>query len=306
MPVSAEVSRLVNEIRDDRSHGAIELARQALVVLKTAAKRSLAADVDRFLHEQRGVVQALALSRPSMAPVGNAASRLLEAVEEQAGQCDVKSLREFTAAKADETITDSLSAVAKIARNVLELIADGAVVMTHSYSSTVVAALHEASSARKDVRVLATRSGPGGVGQQTARQLAGFGIPVTLVEDAAVALHVSSASVVLLGADTVCVDGVVNGIGSYQLALLSDVAGVPVYVLCDTLKFAPELIGRDVDLEDTEPPQVEDPAGLPPGSVVSSPRFDLTSLELITAIVTETGVLLPSDVATHLLELRDG
>ena len=55
MSVSAEISRLVNEMRNDRSHSAIELARQALVVLKTAAERSQAGNVERFLHEQRGL-----------------------------------------------------------------------------------------------------------------------------------------------------------------------------------------------------------------------------------------------------------
>ena len=312
MPISAEISRLVDEIQDDRSHGAIELARQALLVLKTTAERSQAGDVDRFLHEQRGVVQVLVLCRPSMAPIRNVANRLMRAVSDRAGQSDVRSLREFTVSKADEMVADSLSAVARIARNVPGLIADGATVMTHSYSSTVVAALREVYSERRDIRVVVTRSGPGRTGEQIARQLGGFGIPVTLIEDAAAALHVPSASIVLLGADTVCVDGVVNGIGSYQLAVISAAAGVPVYVLCDSLKFDPELTGEDVDLENGEPSQVTEPPGLSPGVVISSPRFDFTPLELITGIVTEVGVSHPeagpehpSDAAAYRRHLRD-
>ena len=248
----------------------------------------------------------LALSRPSMAPIRNVACRLMRAVSDRAGQPDVRSLREFTVSKADEMVADSLSAVARIARNALRLVADGAVVITHSRNSTVVAALREVCSKRRDIRVVVTRSGPGGNGEQTARQLGGFGVPVTLIDDAAAALHVPSASAVLPGADTVCVDGVVNGIGSYQLAVISAAFGVPVYVLCDSLKFDPELAGEHVDLEDGDSSEVTGPSGLPPGVVVSSPRFDLAPLESITGIVTPVAVLQPADVAADLRDLRDG
>lgn len=305
MPISAEITRLVDEIREDRSHGAIELARRALVILKTTAGHSQADDVERFLHEQSGVVQILILTRPAMAPIRNVANRLMKVVSDRAGELDVRSLRDFMVSKADEMVADTRQAVVRIARNTTGLVADDATIMTHSYSSTVMAALREVSSERRGIRVVVTRSGPGRTGDETARQLGGFGIPVTLIDDTAAAVHMPSASILMLGADTVCADGVVNGIGSYQLAVVSAATRVPFYVLCDNLKFDPELTREDADLEYGEPSEAFEPAGLPVGVAVSNPRFDFTPLELVTGIVTEDGVLPSSDITAHLKDMWD-
>ncbi len=305
MPICEEIARLVGEIQDDRSHGAIELARRALVILRTAAEHSQADDVERFLHEQRGVVQVLILARPSMAPIRNVANRLIKALSDRAGEPDVRSLRDFMVSKADEMIADTRQAVVRIARNTLDLVADGTTIMTHSYSSTVVAALQEVSSQRRGIRVVVTRSGPGRTGEKTARQLDGFGIPVTLIDDTAAAVHLPSVNILMLGADTVCADGVVNGIGSYQLAVVSATTRVPVYVLCDSLKFDPELVREDADLEDGESSEVFEPSGLPAGVAISNPRFDFTPLELVTGIVIEDGTLPSSDITVYLKDMWD-
>jgi len=303
MPVPAEIARLVGEIESDRVRGAAELARQAVLVLKAAAEHSRAADVESFLHEQSGVAQALVFVRPAMAPIRNITTRLTRAVSARAAELDVASLRAFTISKADETVAGSLLAVGRVAQNLVPLIAEGTTVMTHSYSSTVVAALREAFARRRGMTVVVTRSGPGRTGEQIARALAGAAVSVTLVDDAAAAVHMPSVDVVVLGADTVCPDGVVNGIGSYQLAVVSAAAGVPLYALCDSLKFDAGMTRGQVDLEHGEPSEVAEPAALPDGVVVDNPRFDITPLELIAGIVTEEGVLRGSDVASHLRRL---
>jgi len=305
MPICEEIARLVDEIQDDRSHGAIELARRALVILRTAAEHSQADDVDRFLHEQRGVVQVLILVRPSMAPIRNVANRLMKALSDRAEELDMRPLRDFMASKVDEMVADTRQAVVRIARNTLDLVADGTTIMTHSYSSTVVAALQEVCSQRRDIRVVVTRSGPGRTGEETTRQLNGFGIPVTLIDDNAVAVHMPSVNILMLGADTVCADGVVNAIGSYQLAVVGAATSVPVYVLCDSLKFDPELVREDADLENGEPTEVSEPSGLPAGVAISNPRFDFTPLELVTGIVTEDGVLSSADITAYLKDMWD-
>jgi len=110
----------------------------------------------------------------------------------------------------------------------------------------------------------------------------------------------------MLGADRVCADGkVVNGIGSYQLALVAERAGIPLYILCDTLKFNPRLSSEEVDLEEREPSEVVEPTRLPPGVSIKNPHFDITPLELITGIVTERGLLAPAAVISYVQELHN-
>jgi len=163
--------------------------------------------------------------------------------------------------------------------------------MTHSYSSTVAATLKEAFNKYGNISVIATRSGPGGSGAITARELVGYGIPVTFIDDTAVGLYIPMVNKVIIGADRICADGkIVNGVGSYQLAIAAEKTRIPLYVLCDSLKFAPRLKSEEIDLEEKEPSEVIESGRLPPGVKVKNPYFDITPLELVTGIVTEAGL----------------
>jgi len=300
MSISPEIISLIDVIKNDKTHGASQLARQAATVLKVAAERSQTNSVDEFLLEQREVSERLMSARPAMAPVFNIVNRLLEAVSEKSAEVNLDSIRRLTVSKADELVSGSLQAIAKVTEYGCELIADGDRVMTHSYSSTVVAALKEAFNKRRDIEVVATRSGPGRTGERVAREL-GLYRPVTFIDDAAIGLYISTVNKVMVGADRVCADGrVVNGIGTYQLALAAKMAGTPFYVLCETLKFDPRLRGDEVDLEEKEPSEVVEPGKLLSRVRVKNPYFDITPPELVTGIVTENGLLTPAEAISYM------
>jgi eIF-2B alpha/beta/delta-like uncharacterized protein len=290
MSISPEISHLIEEIKNDQTHGASQLARQAVNVLKVAAQKSRAASSKQFLKEQKEIGWQLMRARPAMAPIANMANILLDAIVRKAAAMDLARIRLFTVSKADKLLQDSLKAVARIAECGAKLVSDGDIIMTHSYSSTVVAMLKRAFTEHPHIEVVATRSGAGGSGEITARELGGYGIPVTLIDDTAVGLYIARANKAVIGADRICADGkVVNGVGSYLLAIAAQRAGVPFYVLCESLKFDPGLKGEEVDLEEREP--FIEPGGLPPGVRARNPGFDITPLELITGIVTEKGLL---------------
>jgi len=301
MNISPEIISLIDEIVNDKTHGASQLARQAAKVLKMAAERSQAGSVERFLAEQKEIGQRLMSVRPAMAPIFNIVSGLLGSIAGEATTADLDSIRQLTMAKADEAIRASLQAVARIAKHGSRLMADGDRIMTHSYSSTVVAALKKAFTKHRNIEVITTRSGPGRSGERLAQELSLYGIPVTFIDDAAVGLYISTVNKAVVGADRVCADGkVVNGIGTYQLALAAERASVPFYVLCETLKFDPRLRGAEVDLEEKETGEVIEPGTLPPAVRVKNPYFDITPLELVTGIVTENGLLTPGEVISCL------
>ena len=183
MEISPEIVSLIDEIRNDKIHGASQLARQAVDVLKVAAERSRADSAKEFLSEQKEIGERLMSVRPAMAPVFNIVGLLLEAVYDKAAEMDSDSVRQLTISQADEMVSSSLKAVAQVAGYGSRLIADGDRVMTHSYSSTVIASLKEAFNKRRDVEVIATRSGPGRTGERVAREL-GLDGPVTFIDDA--------------------------------------------------------------------------------------------------------------------------
>jgi translation initiation factor 2B subunit (eIF-2B alpha/beta/delta family) len=279
--ISPEITSLIDEIENDRIHGASQLARQAASALKVAAEHSRAGSAEQLLLELREVGTRLMSTRPAMAPIFNIVTRLLKAISEKAAEMDLASIWRLTISKVDEEIENSLQAIARIARYSSELIADGDRVMTHSYSSTVVAALKEIFTKHGHIEVITTRSGPGGTGERIAQQLGSHGIPVTLIDDADIGLYISKMNKVMVGADRVCADGkVVNGTGTHQLALTAKKANIPFYVLGETLKFDSRVRGDEVDLENN--------------------LFDITPPNLITAVVTENGLLTPEEVVSYM------
>jgi len=304
MNINSDIAILIDEIRDDRIHGASQLARQAVSVLKIATELSQSSSVTQFLQEQREVGDRLISARPSMAPIFNIISGLLDTMAEKAEETDLDAVKHFAISKFGEASKNSLRAVAQIAMYGSELITAGDRIMTHSYSSTVVEVLKEAFNKHGDIEVITTRSGPGRTGEKIAQELRLYGIPITFIDDAAVGLYIPIVNKVMVGADRVCADGkIVNGIGTYQLALATREMGNPFYVLCDMLKFDSRLGSEVVDLEEKEPFEVVEEWSLPLGVTIKNPHFDITPLELITGIVTENGLLMPEEVVHY---LQDG
>ena len=301
MKVNPEITSLINEIRDDKTHGASELARQAVALLKSAAEQSQANSTRQFLLEQKEIGQKLMSTRPAMAPLSNIVGRLLSTLAAEAEGLDLDSVKRLTLSRADAIIQDSLQAVARIAYLGSELIAPRDSIMTHSYSSTVVAVLKDAFNKHRNIEVIVTRSGPGRTGERIAQELGTLGVPVTFIDDTAAGLYIPSANKVVVGADRICTDGgVVNGIGTYALALAAQKAGIPLYVFCETLKFDSRLNSHEVDLEEKEVSEVVAPGSLPKGVSVKNPYFDITPLELVKGVVTERGFLTPEEVIRYL------
>jgi eIF-2B alpha/beta/delta-like uncharacterized protein len=299
--VRPEIISLIDEIRNDRVHGASQLARQAANVLRQTAESSQADTVDQFLLEQREVGKRLMLARPAMAPVFNIVARLLEAISEKSVAMELPSIRCLTISEADALTQESLQAIAQIARHGSELTADNDKVLTHSYSSTVMAVLKGAFTKHRNIEVITTRSGPGRTGERIAQELGHCGIPVTFIDDTAIGFYITTVDKVMVGADRICADGeVVNGIGTYPLALAARTAGIPFYVFCETLKFDHKLKGGGIDLEEKGTSEVVKPERLPPGIKVHNPYFDITPLELVTGIVTENRLFEPQEVIDYL------
>jgi methylthioribose-1-phosphate isomerase len=125
----------------------------------------------------------------------------------------------------------------------------------------------------------------------TAWELRRAGIPHRVVADAAAGSLMAQGLVdrVVVGADRIAANGdVANKVGTYPLAVLADRHGVPFYVAApvSTIDSAtPD--GSAIPIEERDPSEVV------AGGGAFNPAFDVTPAELVTAIVTEAGVLRP-------------
>ena len=134
----------------------------------------------------------------------------------------------------------------------------------------------------------------------TAWELLQDGIEHTLVTDNAVAALFAHGEVdgVVVGADRIAANGdVANKIGTYGLAVLARFHGVPFYVAAPSSTIdAATPTGAEIPIEERAGAEVSTLAGraiAPAGSPTRNEAFDVTPAALVTAIVTEEGVLRP-------------
>lgn len=264
-----DLAERVEELRSDRTHGGSWIARRAVeALLETTARPAASTDelVDRLLSAGR----ELAAARPAMGAIAHAVGRLAASAR-TAGHLPPAELQRLVAEEASSLIAGRDRAAASIAIHLAPFLRD-ALVVTHSASATV----REAVVHTPPARVYCTVSAPHEEGRRFAEDLRAEGLEVELVEDDAAPQVLESASLLLLGADTVYEDGsVANKIGTRRLAEAADRIGVRTMVACELLKLAP----------------------VPPPAVSDEPELrDITPPELVDEIVTEEGVVTTEDV----------
>ncbi|MBV8373835.1 MAG: S-methyl-5-thioribose-1-phosphate isomerase [Candidatus Eremiobacteraeota bacterium] len=196
-----------------------------------------------------------------------------------------------------------------IADNGLDLIAKHARILTHCNTGplatagggTALGVILAAQRAGKHPRVFVDETRPLLQGSRLSYlELQRAGVDAVLQADSAAASAMARQDIdlVIVGADRIARSGdTANKIGTYGLAILAAHHRIPFYVAAprSTFDFALER-GDDIPIEERNPREVAEIAGsriAPEGAVVYNPAFDVTPSHLITAFVTEYGVLRP-------------
>ncbi len=168
---------------------------------------------------------------------------------------------------------------------------------------TALGVIRSAFAAGKDIQVFADETRPFLQGSRlTAWELQQEGIPVTLIVDSAAGYFISTGQIdcVIVGADRIAANGdVANKIGTYMLAVLAGRHNIPFYVAAPLSTFDLSLAaGEQIEVEnrcETEITHLKKVAITAPGIRAQNPSFDITPAGLITAIVTENGIISQPD-----------
>jgi translation initiation factor eIF-2B subunit delta len=284
------VQARIRELADDHTSGAVEIATRGASVLLLFAGELEAEDEESFRGELATVGKALIQAQPSMAPLFSLVNTVVAGVQ---GARDLEAAREVVRSKAEAFRAELGRRSEMIAQQALHLLPEGCTVLTHSRSSTVLEALKLAATCGRNVEVVCTESRPGYEGRAVAATLAQEGIRTTLTTDSAAAHFLGRVNLVLVGADSVSRDGLVNKIGTYGIALAARERGVPLYALCGTEKFLP----RDYPYFRIAPQDPEEVWPEHPQDVeVLNLYFDVTPLKYVSGVVTEDGVLTPGEL----------
>ena len=165
---------------------------------------------------------------------------------------------------------------------------------------TALGVVYAKAQAGEDVEVMATETRPLLQGARlTAWELADAGIPVTLISDAAAgaALHGRKVQAVVVGVDRVARNGdFANKVGTYSLAVLARANGIPFYAVGPLSSFDPNTADGDtIEIEERSQDELRTLNGSQVAADVTAwnPAFDVTPADLVTAFITDVGVLRP-------------
>jgi methylthioribose-1-phosphate isomerase len=252
--------------------------------------------------------KSLSASRPTAVNLFAALSRMRRVVERNF-TAGISSVRDYALREALLIRQEDVDACLRIGRLGAELILPQSTLLTHCNAGalatagigTALGVITTAAAQGRVTSVYVDETRPLLQGARlTAWELARAGIPHVLITDstAGTLFRRGRIDAVVVGADRIAANGdTANKIGTYPLAVLARHHRVPFYIAAPTSTIDRKISsGEDVPIEERSPSEVTHMAGVPiaPAGVrVYAPAFDVTPHPLITAIITEAGILRP-------------
>lgn len=292
----------------EQTHDAIKrlVVRGAPAIGIAAAYGVCLARNDKGQSDRQASLQAieyLATSRPTAVNLFWALDRMKSIVEATADQELAAALEREAKAIHDE----DRQMCRNIGRHGASLLTGAHKVLTHcnagglatSMWGTALAPIYHLHESGHPIEVFADETRPLLQGARlTAWELVQAGVPVTVLTDSMAGSLLRDASIdaVIVGADRIAANGdAANKIGTYPLAVLAHYHQVPFYVAAPSSTFDAALASGDqIPIEQRGRDEVASPHGVcvvPEGASVMNPAFDVTPAKLITAIITERGVV---------------
>lgn len=248
----------------------------------------------------------LATSRPTAVNLFWALKRMDARVKQESSK-PVAEIKTLLAEEAHLIRQEDENVCSSIGENALTLFKDGMTVLTHCNAGgiatarygTALAPFYLAKERGMDIKVFADETRPLLQGARlTAWELMQAGIDVTLITDsmAAMVMQKGMVQAVIVGCDRVAANGdVANKIGTYGVALLAKAHNIPFYVAAplSTIDLETET-GEEIPIEERAAEEITAGFGkstAPEGVKVFNPAFDVTPHHLITAIITEKGIM---------------
>jgi methylthioribose-1-phosphate isomerase len=300
---------VATSIREMVIRGAPAIGAAAAFGLALAGFQSPAASTSGLIHDLQSAARTLKESRPTAVNLTWALNRMLDQVQAFAGP--VEDLPAYVLELAQRLADEDVAINKRMAAHGAALIHDGDTIIHHCNTGalatvdwgTALGVIRTAHEQGKKVHVLVDETRPRLQGARlTAWELEQYKIPYEIITDnmAGYFLHSGNVNAVFFGGDRVAANGdVANKIGTYMLALAAHDNGVPTYsvVPTSTIDLALEHGGL-IPIEERGPEEVlniqlDGERVAPQNATARNPAFDVTPHRLITAIVTENGIVRP-------------
>ncbi len=270
-----------------------------------------AKNFETFSQRMESVFQTLSSTRPTAVNLQWALNRMKKVLAESVSHT-LPTIKEILKKEALKIYEEDIATNRKLGSVGAELIRTGDTILTHCNAGALCAAgwgtalgvLYSAKELGKTFQVVADETRPLLQGARlTAWELQKNNIPVTLITDSMAATFMKQKKInsVIVGADRIAANGdVANKIGTYGVAVLARHHDIPFYVAAPFSTIDMNCASGDsIPIEERDPAEVTNfyrqPIA-PEGIRVRNPAFDVTPHELVTAIITEKGIVRESYV----------
>ncbi|WP_137290025.1 translation initiation factor eIF-2B [Natronorubrum halophilum] len=278
------IDETVEEIQEMQTHSSSVVAVHATQALEELVDREFAT-VEEYTRSLERNGSVLRRANPSHASLQNAVREVVDDVTD-ADHDSVEAAKRHTREKIDEVVSRVEAGKRLAAENAAEFLADGATLLTHDYSSTVLEALERAVADGKSFEVYVTEARPRYIGRKTARALADIeGIETTLITDSANGVYLEECDRVVVGMDCIVEDTLYNRVGTFPIAATAAQLDVPVTVLGSASK----IITEGFVFENEFRPGSEVMPEPAEGFAVENPNYDATPVSILESVVTDDG-----------------
>ena len=294
---------VADAIKTMKIRGAPLLGAAAGFGLALTAYNSKAKNRKDFISELENAANTLKKTRPTAVNLFWAVNRILEKTKAASGS--IRDLAALVVEEAQRIADEDVAANRLIGKHGSKLINNDDTILTHCNAGalatvdfgTALGVVRAAWKQGKKVEVFATETRPKLQGARlTAYELKRDGIPVTLITDSMVGYVMRRKLVdkVIVGADRIVQDVVINKIGTFNVAVLAKEHKIPFYVAAPKSTFDLAHTSTDVIIEERSPEEVtriDSQQIAPEGTDVLNPSFDITPLKYVTAIICESGII---------------
>ncbi len=286
--------------------GAPAIGIAAAYGLCVAMRDSSEKSSEEFLAVLKKNSEYLASSRPTAVNLFWALRRMEKAANDNREKT-VKELKDILIDEAHAIRDEDEIMCRSIGENALTLMKDGMTLLTHCNAGglatamfgTALAPIYLAKEKDWNIKVFADETRPLLQGARlTTWELLQADVDVTLICDNMAAMVMSKGVIdaVIVGCDRVAANGdTANKIGTYGLAVLAKYHNIPFYIAGPTSTIDLDTpCGKEIPIEERKPEEITCGMGrrtAPEGVKTYNPAFDVTPNELITAIITEKGVV---------------
>jgi len=286
--------------------GAPAIGVAAAMGIALGAREIIADTHESFFRQLSNICDIMAGTRPTAVNLFWAIERM-KRVAEANRALDLNAIREILRLEAIAVEEEDLRICRSIGSNGASLIREGSTILTHCNAGglatagygTALGVIRAAHEAGKKIQVFADETRPWLQGARlTAWELTRDGIPTTLISDNMAGFFMSRGEITccVVGADRIAANGdTANKIGTYSVAVLAKENNIPFYVAAPVSTLDLTLSdGSQIPIEERPASEVTHIKGIqiaPDGVRVRNPSFDVTPARLISAIITENGIV---------------